>query len=305
MLRAIYHMASAPLDDELDPALQGVSGIEYWDIGPETAHLIEADVWLFWTDAEFSGITDIADEPQDLSFAHYDGVTWENLGGAIDPSSSVGEGGTGAIVAHMTSFSPVTFGSANGLNANPVTLLDFAAKLSGTTAHLSWITASEINNHHFEIEKSSNGMEFFKIGEVAGNGTTSEQNDYRYSDKANSGVNYYRLRQVDNDGTSAYSKVVSVNASALVSHRTIVYPNPLPKNNRVISIGLSPETVSPGSGIVITLFGPNGNLLLKNETIYNGEILTLELDGQEIKSGLHFLVVSSANGKYQSKLLIE
>ena len=66
---------------------------------------------------------------------------------------------------------------------------------------LSWKTASEINNSHFEIERSNNGKDFIKIGEIAGQGTSNSTKRYQFTDKnPGSAQQYYRLKQVDFDG---------------------------------------------------------------------------------------------------------
>ncbi|RYY54944.1 MAG: hypothetical protein EOO09_12490 [Chitinophagaceae bacterium] len=83
----------------------------------------------------------------------------------------------------------------------PVTLQSFTVNAVNTTALLQWVTASELNNDHFDIERSVDGRVFSKIGRVAGNGTTSIPQDYRFTDASPvSGNNYYRLAQVDIDG---------------------------------------------------------------------------------------------------------
>ncbi|MFK7810638.1 MAG: T9SS type A sorting domain-containing protein, partial [Saprospiraceae bacterium] len=93
----------------------------------------------------------------------------------------------------------------------PVELISFRVIERGTSASLTWQTASEENNSHFEVEHSTNGRNFQTLDKVIGNGTTSEIQEYNYShDNAAVGINYYRLRQVDFDGGFEYSDVVSI-----------------------------------------------------------------------------------------------
>jgi hypothetical protein len=90
---------------------------------------------------------------------------------------------------------------------------------------LSWQTTSEKNNALFNIERSSNGDTFNKIGEVKGNGTTNVAQTYTFMDASPvKGLNYYRLRQVDFDGTETLSKTVSVNFDGKGSSKIKVYP---------------------------------------------------------------------------------
>ena len=110
--------------------------------------------------------------------------------------------------------------------ALPVTLQTFTAAAINNTARLQWETASEINNDHFDIERSANGNLFTKIGRVQGSGTTSIAQHYQFVDPAPlTSNNYYRLAQVDVDGKITYSqtRLLSFNSQSGVLK---LYPNP-------------------------------------------------------------------------------
>jgi hypothetical protein len=98
----------------------------------------------------------------------------------------------------------------------PVTLKSFEAQEQGGHARLQWQTATETNNLGFEVQGSTNGMEFEKLGFVPSlNANSLELNNYSFLDQAfsyrKSPVYYYRLKQVDLDGTVEYSKIVALN----------------------------------------------------------------------------------------------
>jgi uncharacterized repeat protein (TIGR01451 family) len=124
---------------------------------------------------------------------------------------------------------PVTF--ALGATPLPVVLTDFTAQaVQNRNAQLSWHTASEQNNDHFEVERSFDGTTFVKIGQVAGQGTTTSATVYAFNDanvaaKA-SGPVYYRLRQVDHDGTATYSPLRTVSFTRVAMVKLGLYPNP-------------------------------------------------------------------------------
>lgn len=109
--------------------------------------------------------------------------------------------------------------------ALPVEWADFTvAKVNGQ-AHLNWSTFVEIDNDHFEVERSFDGENFTSIGRRAGHGNSSVVNTYSFVDgDALSGTVYYRIKQVDIDGKFSYSPVRTLDftSSALVT----VYPNP-------------------------------------------------------------------------------
>lgn len=96
----------------------------------------------------------------------------------------------------------------------PIELLQFHAYLNDhQNAQLTWITASEINNSHFEVQRSSDGQHFAAVGKMEGKGTTSELHSYQFEDSdlpTTTSMVYYRLKQIDFNGQHSYSKVVSL-----------------------------------------------------------------------------------------------
>ena len=117
-----------------------------------------------------------------------------------------------------------------GVMPTPVELTTFAASAKENTITLSWSTASEVNNMGFEVERSEDGKQYSKIGDVKGKGTTSESQKYTFTDSklSGSGKLYYRLKQVDYDGTFTYSNVINIDYSALPVEFELSqnYPNP-------------------------------------------------------------------------------
>ncbi len=98
--------------------------------------------------------------------------------------------------------------------ALPVTFLNFDGVIRNNQTLLTWSTASERNNKGFDVEKSADGQTFSSIGFVAGNGTSSNVNNYTFSDdKLVSGNNYYRLKQIDLDGNFHYSSTIKLEFS--------------------------------------------------------------------------------------------
>lgn len=142
-------------------------------------------------------------------------------------------------VASEYSFSIVTGNAATqGLNrfyivtgsnsALPVKLLLFnARKEANKRVALNWSTAQEVNNSHFELQRSIDGRDYETIGTVRGNGTVSKVINYSYTDNAPKSINYYRLKQVDFNGTFSYSAVQMVKMDETASETLVLYPNPV------------------------------------------------------------------------------
>jgi hypothetical protein len=108
----------------------------------------------------------------------------------------------------------------------PVTLLDFSARALQEKVAVKWITTNEINNKHFEVERSIDGVQFAPLGIVAAKGTGGGQTIYDFTDeKPVQGMNYYRLKQVDLNGRFTYTPVVAIRFDK-AGYLVQVYPNP-------------------------------------------------------------------------------
>jgi surface protein len=104
----------------------------------------------------------------------------------------------------------------------PIEFLDIKVQnTEGGKNQLTWRTASEKNNSHFDIERSTDGTTFHNIGQVKGNNKPSS---YQFVDNQPFATSYYRLRQIDNDGKETLSKIVSLSNTAKSLLK--VYPNP-------------------------------------------------------------------------------
>jgi hypothetical protein len=149
-----------------------------------------------------------------------------NGGSTANEGSNYGGGGSGGAngaggVVYIYNYSQ---------QALPVTLSSFTAKATtDNKVNLAWLTASEINNKGFRIERKAEGeSKFNAIGFVASKadrGNSQLNLAYSFKDmNAPMGVNMYRLVQEDIDGKQTISDVrmVKLNGQSVVS----VYPNP-------------------------------------------------------------------------------
>ncbi len=111
----------------------------------------------------------------------------------------------------------------------PVELVSFSAKKISNDVLLEWETASELNNSHFEVLRSSDALNWSKIGRVEGNGTKQGYSKYSFNDQSANRAKryYYKLKQIDFDGKFEYSEIKSVTYDNIVSSTEFgIYPNP-------------------------------------------------------------------------------
>ena len=179
-----------------------------------------------------------------------------------------------------------------GTAALPVELTSFNANKSNTSTKISWQTASEQNNNFFSIERSQNGNDFDKIGEVKGNGNSIKTQNYSFVDASPvKGTNYYRLRQTDFDGKETVSKTVSVNFDGKAA-KAKVYPTVV---KDILTVELASDATTE-----ILVRDITGRLILTKNT--EGSFSTT-LDLGTAANGLYFITVQSNQGLETVKVL--
>jgi hypothetical protein len=103
----------------------------------------------------------------------------------------------------------VVFG---GCDVLPIELLSFTGKQIKDYNYIEWITASELNNDYFTLERSNDGENWKRIHFINGAGNSSTISRYSFNDyEFKESVNYYKLTQVDFDGIGKESFIISVN----------------------------------------------------------------------------------------------
>ena len=154
-----------------------------------------------------------------ISWSNVDTISRDTL--TISPISYSMNGFRYRIQASNSPCSPITSTSAR-LNVLPNTLpvkwLYFNGVSIDNINHLKWVTATEVDNWKFEIQRSLNGEEWGVVGYVLGHGTSSFQNTYVFYDKyeyPNITNIYYRLKQIDFNNNFDYSDIISIDHLSL------------------------------------------------------------------------------------------
>lgn len=115
----------------------------------------------------------------------------------------------------------------------PIELLTFDGWNEGDYNQLVWKTATEQNSDYFEVERSTNGSNFIRIGQVQAAGNSLQARSYDFQDNApHMGIGYYRLKMVDTDGSFDYSDVVAI--AIKLRDNTAVFPVPTSNELNVV-----------------------------------------------------------------------
>jgi hypothetical protein len=130
------------------------------------------------------------------------------------------------------------FGSASvSCSPLPIELLSFNGENAGDYNMIKWETLIEINNSHFNIEKSIDGKNFISIGELKAAGNSNSTISYNYADnKLEHLLYYYRLKQTDFDGQFTYTDIIAIKTQGELFSISEVYPNPF---NSDVSLDVS------------------------------------------------------------------
>lgn len=198
---------------------------------------------------------------------------------------------SGSFVQHSTiATNPVDF-SPGRLNADntalPVELLHFTAKANNNAAILTWATASEENNAYFDVQRSTDGINFETIGQVEGAGTTYDVQEYTFIDESPvNGINYYRLRQVDIDGQFEFHKIEVVTINGL-KNGVVIVPTQVCNQFDVV-FG---ETID--ATVEMNIVSVNGQTVKSEVININGNHQTINVS--ELNVGVYFIRMNVNN----------
>ena len=214
------------------------------------------------------------------------GVTYVEFNGIT--SFSGGSGGVG-ISPHTSTPLPVTYTS---IQAKPI---------NNEYIQVSWTTASEINNKGFEVTRSTDGINFEKIGFVNGHNNSSISRAYAYDDHnvVAGREYYYRLNQIDNDGKSEKSSIVSAyinrNSSTSVGE---FYPNPTLQNT-TIEVSVTKNT----SG-TIRLIDALGQEVMKVNNDLTIGLNKMTLNTSSLSAGMYIAYIQIGNEFTQKTIVV-
>ncbi|MEP0861170.1 MAG: T9SS type A sorting domain-containing protein [Ignavibacterium sp.] len=172
-----------------------------------------------------------------------------------------------------------------------------------------WVTATELNNLGFEVQRKMESNEFITIGFVKGSGTTSELHHYSYIDRDLApGKYFYRLKQIDHNGQYEFSQVVDIEIIlnyALEQN----YPNPFNPTTKIryaiAASSLNPFSKGEGTLTILKVFDILGNEVatLVNENLQPG-VYEYEFDASSLTSGVYFYKLISGNFTEVKKMIL-
>ncbi len=193
----------------------------------------------------------------------------------------------------LNSFS--NFTGAGNSSPLPIQLLSFNAVKNNQQVDCKWVTAIEVNNDYFTIERSADAMNFSPIGDVYGAGNSNLVLNYLFTDyNPHSGINYYRLRQTDFDGHSTLSEIKAVDMEVINEVKLL---NAYFANNELV--------FNFNQGVAINklnLYDVLGRVVYA-EDYNNGVFVFDKINIPYLLSGNYFLELSVGDKLFSKKLI--
>ncbi len=177
----------------------------------------------------------------------------------------------------------------------PVELIHFSGQLKNDVAMLDWSAASELSFAGYEVQRSTDGRDFHKIGwlDAKGNnnsGTTS----YQFEDRGNKSnqTYYYRLKMVDINQTFEYSKAVALhfNDGQSVTVQDFA-PNPVEQSFAPLRIQSNEAQKAH-----VLVFDAMGKVVFEKHSQIISGLHTININLENAANGNHFVKVHFEDG---------
>lgn len=193
--------------------------------------------------------------------------------------------------------------ASSPLTTLPVSFASYTATLNADKkVELQWTTSTEINTAYFEIERSTDGIQYNRQGMVLAVNNINNVRDYRFTEVLgwmSAGIIWYRIRSVDQDGRSMVSgaRMIRISDNSDMNPGLILYPNPV---KRELSISI-PANWQDKILLyeIVTISGQVVNRFQRKSSSQ-----TEVLDIQSLAAG-HYSVLVRCEGKVISERLIK
>jgi hypothetical protein len=191
-------------------------------------------------------------------------------------------------------FDDISLGGDQGAIILPVTFMGITARKEVSNAiRVAWDVAQEVDVRAYDIERSSDGVNFSRVGSVAANGKPA----YSYTDNsATDGVLYYRVKNVDIDGHFKYSSIVKLSGKSSTSS-IVMKAFPVPARDQLT---VQHERIQNGGSISLTTVDGR-----KVRQIASPGGIQTQINLSGLTPGLYILRVDDGNGNVESMKVVK
>ncbi|MEL6534424.1 MAG: hypothetical protein AAFQ98_03375 [Bacteroidota bacterium] len=192
----------------------------------------------------------------------------------------------GAYAVEVTNTGCVDTSSCVVISSLPVELVSFEARRNKHRVDLKWLTATELNNDYFTIERSQDLITWQEVLRQNGAGNSHAMREYTAVDNQPwMGTSYYRLKQTDFDGQFAFSEVEVVDGA--ISQPAISI-NPSFVRNELTLEGQDIEANR------INLLDPQGKDLTCHVKVIQASSTRMVLGLADLPAGIYFIALGTS-----------
>jgi hypothetical protein len=185
-------------------------------------------------------------------------------------------------------------------NPLPVSFVTINAYQAGSAVAVEWKMAAELNMKHYEVERSTDGINFSRVGLQTAIGNNNNNVSYKWIDNDPvTGSNFYRIRSVSNSGEIKYSEMVKVKITVEAGTIT-VYPNPVVA--KLVNIGF----IKMDKGLYqLRLINNMGQVVFVQKLAHAGGNTTLQVTLGAVAAGTYQLeIIKPDNTKTVKGLIV-
>jgi hypothetical protein len=182
----------------------------------------------------------------------------------------------------------------------PAVGMKLDAALNGNDVMLNWKTESEIDTKEFEIQRSTDAVNYTTIAVKAAAGNSPTAINYAHTDpNMQAPVYYYRLKLVDIDNDVTYSNVAPVRKAGSVKGIRI-YPNPAVSQ-------LSVEFSNAKGDYIISLYNQTGQEVLTQKAIVTYGVQSIPVNRNNLPAGTYMMKVRSTTNSdlFNEKVILQ
>ena len=246
---------------------------------------------------------------------YWNGTAWEYVTSYIVPPISTGILNIGDLYRLVVATTLSNLSNANCrftdvgniitlnvLDCGPLLsteLISFTGQEDNGLAKLKWITTKEEEPLIFDIERSTDAINFSLVASVNSyRDSTSEQNTYYYNDPiALPGRVFYRIKERNSAGHSKYTKTIQLSRSALpFSFVTVVNPF-----DDKLLFDISSDKNGKADAVLID---QSGNIVNRKSFQLGSGVNKLSMDATgKLPTGVYYLRIESGGTSLQKKVL--
>lgn len=211
-----------------------------------------------------------------IGIAHFDGPDWGQVFGAGDNIANT------ATRTGITNFSPFGVGRIDGgILAIKITYFN-ASKANGYNS-LNWQAACSSSQAIFEVERSTDGINFTTISVITASQARCAQ-PFNYNDyTASSNTVFYRIKIIDVDGKITNSTIVKLSSQAKDVQLDGITPNP------VANVAQIKINTTKNDKVELAIVALDGKVVYRNNIKLQPGTSMVNIDIANLPAGMYML----------------